>query len=175
MITEEQIRIGTEAIIKEARSWIGTPYRWNCKVKGARGGVACGDLIEQVYQKAGGLSLGYHIPELFREWHMKPESLTDPHIFENEIKKFTYEIQDWEQRRPADVCMMKWAGRNSHVAILEYDDCIIHAVNERKVMKHRLRSFRANLSGIFRPIDDIFIKIAEGVSKPVSISNVKGA
>lgn len=166
MLTEEKLIIAMNRIVREAESWIGTPYRWNCKVKGERGGVACGDILEQIYKNLGGLPRGYKIPEFVREWHMKPQMENfDPLAFVKEMEKFAVPIEDWEQRRPTDVCMMQWAGIQSHVALLVRDDCIIHAVNERKVMKHRLRSFRANLTGIYRPYDDILLRVADFDSK----------
>jgi cell wall-associated NlpC family hydrolase len=48
-LTNEQ----REAIVSEAESWVGTPYRgWSC-VKGTNGGVDCGQLLYGVYHNAG--------------------------------------------------------------------------------------------------------------------------
>ncbi|MGH7075553.1 MAG: NlpC/P60 family protein [Stellaceae bacterium] len=42
-----------DAIVAEARSWIGTPYRHMGRAKGAGGGVDCAQLVYLVYRASG--------------------------------------------------------------------------------------------------------------------------
>ena len=154
-------------IVREAESWMGTPYRWNCKVKGIKGGVSCGDLIEQVYKKTGCLSRAYQLPTVYRDWHIQPEKLKDKGLFKREVMKFSTPLEDWEQRRPTDVAMFQWGGVDSHIAIIVGDDCIIHAITDRKVMKHRFRSFRSHLTGVYRPFDEILLGASEMLCEEV--------
>jgi cell wall-associated NlpC family hydrolase len=42
-----------DAVIGEARSWIGTPYRHMGRAKGPRGGVDCAQLVWAVFHNVG--------------------------------------------------------------------------------------------------------------------------
>ena len=110
MTKDEKLIMAMNKIVREAETWIGTPYRWNCKIKGEKGGVSCGDLIEMIFKNAGCLRKNYKTPTVYRDWHMKPADMVDQKLFAKEVLKFTNPIDDWEQRRPTDVAMMSWSG-----------------------------------------------------------------
>lgn len=55
-----------DAVVKEAESWLGTPYHHRARVKGV--GVDCANLILAVFESIGALD---HVdPEYPRDWHL---------------------------------------------------------------------------------------------------------
>jgi cell wall-associated NlpC family hydrolase len=42
-----------ELVVKEARSWLGTPYHHMGRIKGTQGGVDCLTFLAEVYERAG--------------------------------------------------------------------------------------------------------------------------
>lgn len=63
-MTEQQQR---DLIVKEALSWVGTPYRHQAMVKGT--GVDCAMILLAIFTSVG-LFDGVELPEYSSQWHL---------------------------------------------------------------------------------------------------------
>ena len=50
-------------------SWIGTPFRHRCGVKGLQGGVDCIHFVAEVFKEVG-LIDHYEVPKYAKDWHL---------------------------------------------------------------------------------------------------------
>jgi cell wall-associated NlpC family hydrolase len=57
------------AVVAEASTWIGTPYRHMGRVKGPGGGCDCLTLLAEVYERSGTIS-HVEIPFYPMDWHL---------------------------------------------------------------------------------------------------------
>jgi len=57
------------AVVIEAGSWVGTPYRTAQRVKGPAGGVDCLTLVVEVYECAQVIP-HYEVPYYPQDWHL---------------------------------------------------------------------------------------------------------
>ena len=57
-----------QQITKEARSWIGTPYQHQSRVKGV--GVDCAMFIAEVGNNLGLLDPSKIVPNYSKQWHL---------------------------------------------------------------------------------------------------------
>ena len=130
-------------IIQEAYSWIGTPYKQGCCVKGKNGGIDCGFFMAEIF-KASGVVPHYYKPPIIP----KSKELVPPELFRNELLKFG-NIVPFKERQIADVITLVFDGKESHVMVLVDDDCVIHAVSHRGIKKQRLRSYK-NIGFVYR-------------------------
>lgn len=101
---------GRAAIIREARTWIGTRYHDHARVKGA--GVDCAQLIAAVYH-ASGLIEDLHIP------YYSPQQFlhSDAEDYLRTVQGFAREIPEAEAR-PGDVVLYKLGRAFGHGAII---------------------------------------------------------
>lgn len=58
-----------EAVVREAMSWLRTPYHHMGRVKGHRGGVDCAMLLAEVYERAGVVP-HVDVSHYPRDWHL---------------------------------------------------------------------------------------------------------
>jgi cell wall-associated NlpC family hydrolase len=124
MLTNEQ----REAVVAEAMTWIGTPYRgWSC-VKGA--GVDCGQLIYGVYHNCDLIPTMTDLPKdypLFIGLHRASTEYVDL------VLKFFREIPETEVL-PGDLVVWRLTGSKSycHGAIIRsWPDYFIHAYGDK--------------------------------------------
>jgi cell wall-associated NlpC family hydrolase len=124
MLTPEQ----REAVVAEAMTWIGTPYRgWSC-VKGA--GVDCGQLIYGVYHNCDLIPTMTDLPKdypLFIGLHRASSEYVDL------VLKFFREIPESEVK-PGDLVVWRLTGSKSycHGAIIKsWPDYFIHAYGDK--------------------------------------------
>jgi cell wall-associated NlpC family hydrolase len=121
-MTEAEERI---AVVREARSWIGTPYHHAARVKGV--GVDCAMLLAAVYEEAGLVS-----PILFERYppgwmlHRDAERLLDA----VEARAFPVE----EPGAPGDLLVYRYGRAFAHGAIIVEWPVIIHAVQRAGVI-----------------------------------------
>jgi NlpC/P60 family putative phage cell wall peptidase len=98
------------AVIAEAMTWIGTPWRHMARLKGV--GVDCANLPIAVYA-ASGLIADFDPPPYPRDWHVhKREERITP-----VIERFGREIEP-ETARVADLLVFKIGHVFSHCAIV---------------------------------------------------------
>ncbi len=107
-------------VVKEARSWIGTPYKHYTSRKGL--GVDCGLFVMQVYANLGLIT--YKMPEVYPEdWaYHRPTG----EMFEDIVKSYCDPIPK-EKAHFGDI-ILYWFGKcMSHSAIVVNNTFIIHA------------------------------------------------
>ncbi len=103
---------GADAVVAEARSWVGVPYSYGGKT---RKGTDCSGLVVAVFDKAAGISL--------------PRSSADQQAACQQVKKGSL--------RPGDLVFFT-TGKNkkkvNHVGIYIGNGCMVHASTSRGVM-----------------------------------------
>ena len=110
-----------DAVVREARTWIGTPYHHRAAVKGA--GVDCARLLIEVYAAAGvfeGFDPGDYPPDWFLH--------RDEERYVETILRFADEFDPHDQPiLPADVVVWKFGRTFSHGGIVTAWPTIVHA------------------------------------------------
>ncbi len=128
-MTEQEYR---EAIVKEAETWLGTPYRHYSWVKGA--GVDCAFLIIKVFSKVG----------LIEDF--KPEYYPQDWAYHNAEEKYLSYILKYAKEtktpKPGDIALFKWGKVGSHAAILIDEENVIHSYAQQGVIKDSLKHTR---------------------------------
>jgi cell wall-associated NlpC family hydrolase len=123
MLTIEQ----REAVVAEALTWIGTPYRgWSC-VKGA--GVDCGQLLYGVFHNC---NLIPEIPDLPKDYPLFIGLHRASTEYVDLVLKFFREIPESEVL-PGDLVVWRLTGSKSycHGAIIKsWPDYYIHAYGD---------------------------------------------
>jgi NlpC/P60 family putative phage cell wall peptidase len=116
-----------EDVVKEARSWIGTPFRHQGRVKGI--GVDCLGLVVEVYRKVLHVSMGNGVV-YGRQPHL-PTMMA-------EIRKWADPI-DWEAALPGDILLFRFEKDPMHFGI-RTDRGFIHsyAGGQAIVIEHNL-------------------------------------
>ena len=107
-------------ILDEARSWIGTPFHDDARIKGA--GVDCAQLVAAVYIASGVLP-EFEVPRYTAQWfmHRSEEKLVEF------VQRFGKEIAE-EDALPGDLVIYKIARAYAHAAIIvDWPNEIIHA------------------------------------------------
>ncbi len=106
------------AILAEARSWLGTPYHHEARVKGA--GVDCAQLLYAVYRHAGRIP-AFDIPHYPPDWHLH----RDTERYLGFVLDHAVEIAG--PPLPGDIAIWKFGRCFSHGAIVLEWPRIIHA------------------------------------------------
>lgn len=135
------------SIVSIAESWLGTPFVHGACIKGQ--GVDCSKFIFSVFQEYGHIKKKDLPPHLPPDWNLMPVDKIDKDIFIKQLLRYGIKIP-YDDREPGDVISFLYNGIESHVAILVEDDCIIHAVREKKVKKQRLRRYKGNICSVYR-------------------------
>lgn len=106
------------AVLREAESWIGTPFHHAARVKGE--GVDCLMLLAEVYERAGICS---HIepPFYVPDWHLHREA---ERYMEGLL---TYARDIAGPPAPGDIALFRFGRTFSHGAIVAGWPCLIHA------------------------------------------------
>jgi cell wall-associated NlpC family hydrolase len=105
---------GRAAVIAEAKTWIGTPFKHESRIKGA--GCDCGEFLIACYSAAG-LMPDYNPPHVPEQWHLHKDAPGfDPEMYLRQIEKFAHEIP--ANPGPGDIAMFWWGHAYSHSAIV---------------------------------------------------------
>lgn len=131
-------KVSRAAIVAEARSWIGTPYRHQASLKGA--GADCLGLIRGVYRVFCGPEkqpITPYSPNWAEETGQ--ETLRDAarrHLVEIDAAPF----RDAEPLKESDVILIRVRDRGpaKHAAIVSGADAIIHAYDRHAVAENAL-------------------------------------
>lgn len=113
MITEEQ----RQAVIVEARSWLGTPYHTRANLKGV--GVDCAWLLIEVYAAAGVIER-FDPGAYPHDWHLHRSD-------ERYLEHVTKHAHQTDQPREGDLMVVQFGRTFSHGAIVLPDGLIIHS------------------------------------------------
>lgn len=113
-------------IVAEARKWLGTPFMHQCRQMGV--GVDCGGLIYCI-----GNVLGLPVFDV-KNYSRQPDGSLR-HVLESQCAKV-------KRAEPGDILIMVPDKQWQHIALLTFDDTVIHANQSRssrinKVIEHR--------------------------------------
>jgi len=106
------------AVVAEARSWLGTPFHHQGRIKGA--GVDCAMLLAEVYESCGivrRVDPGYYPPD----WHMH----RDAERYLDQLLGYARELD--RAPSPGDVAVFRFGRTFSHGAIVTEWPAVIHA------------------------------------------------
>jgi cell wall-associated NlpC family hydrolase len=112
---------GRAAVINEALTWIGTPFRNLCDVKGAVGGVDCAMMIYRVFQDTGAINVSDPRPYNPLGAPNKEEFL-DFIVGTCQAKEIAA-----AEAKPGDVLVWRWGAPYRHGTILVNAEEICHA------------------------------------------------
>jgi len=106
------------AVVKEAESWIGTPFHHAARIKGA--GTDCLMLLAEVYERAG---VAPHVdpPFYVPDWHLH----RDAERYLEGLTRYAREIAD--PPLPGDIALFRFGRTFSHGAIVAEWPRLIHA------------------------------------------------
>lgn len=116
------------AVVAEAKTWLGTPYHPEGRIKGA--GVDCATIIYATY-RAAGLAPEIDIAHYPHDWHLHRG--TERYL--SYILPYAREVAGPPQRmpQPGDIVMWRFGRCFSHGAIVVAWPRIIHAFVKRPV------------------------------------------
>ena len=112
-------REAREAVVKEALSWVGTPYHDGARVKGA--GVDCGQILIMTYANVGlikDFDTGYYAPQ--HHMHSTDE------VYLRFVEGYAHEISGPPER--GDIVMFKFGKVFSHGGIVIGWPRIVHTL-----------------------------------------------
>lgn len=107
-----------ERVVAEARSWLGTPYHHQGRVKGA--GVDCAMLPLLVYQAVGLVPLNAPFDDYPRDWYQHQDGERYLAVVERYADQVT-------APRPGDLALFRWGRCVSHGAVVVAWPLVIHA------------------------------------------------
>jgi cell wall-associated NlpC family hydrolase len=109
------------AVVAEAESWIGTPYRTAQRVKGPGGGVDCLTLVAEIYERAG-IIAHYEVPYYPADWHLH----RGVERYLDGVLEHTREVAAPE---PGDIVLFRFGRCFAHGGIVTTWPRLIHAWN----------------------------------------------
>ncbi|HVB17254.1 MAG TPA: hydrolase [Stellaceae bacterium] len=107
-----------QAVVDEARAWLGTPFHHAGRVKGA--GVDCLMLLAEVYERAG-VTLHVEPPFYVPDWHLH----RDAERYMEGLLRYAPTIDG--PPLPGDIALFRFGRTYSHGAIVVDWPCLIHA------------------------------------------------
>ena len=106
------------AVLREAESWIGTPFHHAARVKGV--GVDCLMMLAEVYERAGVARERIDPPFYVPDWHLH----RDAERYMDGLLAYTRPV---EAPEPGDIALFKFGRTHSHGAIVTEWPRLIHA------------------------------------------------
>lgn len=114
-----------QAVIDEAKTWLGTPFHHMARVKGLRGGIDCGQYLICVFSAAG-MIVDFEPKPYVQQFalHNSDES------YLRYLSSVSTEISE-SMAQPGDIVIYRVGRCFSHAAILiePWPGNIIHAIN----------------------------------------------
>lgn len=106
--------LARQELIREALTWLGTPFKWEARVKGA--GCDCGRFLIACHVAAG-LMPEYEPPRCSVQWHLHKDAPSfDLGMYVRQIASFAPEIPG--PPLPGDIAVFWWGHAYSHSAIV---------------------------------------------------------
>lgn len=121
-VTNEQERA---AVVKEALSWVGTPFHERAAVKGEKGGVDCARFISAVFRD--GIGLATSVPDLSLQINLHRDALREyakqhgyetEEIYLEELKRAGWREIRFEDLKPGDLVVPKIGHIHWHGSIV---------------------------------------------------------
>lgn len=120
-MTEKEER---ELIVKEAMTWVGTPYHEHGRKKGV--GVDCGTFLAEVFIHAG-LIEKIDIPYYSPQWHLHRSR----ELYVETLLQYTKEI--FRTPLPGDIAVWKIGRTHSHGALVTQWPTVIQSVKGKPI------------------------------------------
>jgi cell wall-associated NlpC family hydrolase len=139
------------AIVAEAKTWIGTPYRGWSHLK--HYGVDCGQLLAGVFMATGHVPKNIRLPKDYSLQVAEHKASTE---YVDIVGQYMREIAETEVL-PGDVVVFKLGLAYAHAAIIvKWSEIIIHAIAHRGVTTAHGRNFP-----LFRHCEKKFFTLRE--------------
>ena len=136
-----------EAVVAEARTWLGTPFQHQGRVKGP--GIDCIGLIYMLAKKyeLGETSMAVLKKSGFTGYAKVPKRGQMRSMCTEYLKQIRY-----EERLAGDVFLIRIGRLEGHVGLYTGDNTVIHAMSTfNKCVEHSINSdFRLNITGTYR-------------------------
>ncbi len=131
-----------EALLSEAQSWQGTPFRPNGKARGRDGGVDCAHYLAAVHAAAGAcepLDLPDLPVEVVVHWHEHHGVSRVLKFFEMpELRGRVERVDENEPTMIGDVAVLK-VGQTEHHLAIHGGTHLYHVVRPAGVVRHSVR------------------------------------
>lgn len=121
--------------IRQAKSWLGTPYHHHANIKGA--GVDCAQFLIEVFHRIGAIPR-IDVGDYPADWHLH----RGDEQYLKWIEQYAVKV---EKPQMGDILLFKFGRCVSHGAILMDDDTVIHSYFRQGVVMTRLTD--AELAG----------------------------
>ena len=129
-----------DRIVREAESWLRTPFHHRQAVKGA--GIDCVHFLLRVYQAVGLVPLELEAGEYAAEWYLH----RDEPLFLLGVERYASKVENGQR---GDVAMYNFGRHAAHGAIIVSEELMIHAYRpsgnveycERRSLAERLDSY----------------------------------
>lgn len=115
------------AVVDEALSWIGTPYRTGQRVKGPAGGVDCLTLVVEVYERAR-IIPHYEVPFYPPDWHLHRG-------VERYLEGVLAYAPEAAEPEPGDIALFRFGRCFAHGGIVTLWPRLVHAWNGMGVVE----------------------------------------
>lgn len=112
-------------VVAEARTWLGTPYHLNARIKGA--GVDCGTFLIASFAGAG-LIEAVDLGTMSRDFHLH----RGDEVYLRWVARFCREVT--REPRPGDILLYQYGRVMSHGALVVDFPRIIHATADTGVV-----------------------------------------
>lgn len=141
---KEQEQAERLRLIEEAKSWLGTPYHTEGRVKGA--GCDCGTFLLGVLENAQILP---HIEIPHYPEDIACHCATPKYLMK--IEEYCKRVAD-NDRKPGDILVYRFSGsRVPHHAAFVYDkEYLIHSYTRQGVIISNMRGYESSLYGVYR-------------------------
>lgn len=126
-------------IVEHARSWLGTPWHHQARLKGV--GADCVAVAIGTAKNFG------FVPDFVDD----PRYSRNPDGSMEQILEFYLCRVAWPERLPGDVVHVAWSRIPQHVGILTERDTLIHAYGHNGVVETSLTGFlKSGVRGVYR-------------------------
>lgn len=145
------------ALRTEAQSWLWTPFRQGCCVKGKGGGVDCVGFVLACFEAAGVVRPGeITIPPYDIDHAQTGETFPLVEWFKAEwVRKRVTMMDRADPKQDGDLCFVKYAKGVHHLG-LWLDGMVWHTMRRQFVMAIRpenIERLRGEIQAPFRPIE----------------------
>lgn len=132
------------AIVREARTWIGTPYRHGASLKQV--GCDCLGLVRGVWRGVVGAE-----PERPGPYSPDWAEATGDERLRDAARRHLVEV-GLDDLRPGDVLLFRWreTAPAKHLGIATDTGCMVHAHDGAAVAEVAIRPWRRRLAHVFR-------------------------
>lgn len=110
-------------------SWLDTPFRHRCAVKGKQGGVDCIHFIAEVFKELGVIN-DYIVPDYACDWHLhrsEERLMLGIFNFAGSVQNYSLQNVGFDDPENGDVIMFQFGRSTSHASIY-YDKRIYQSM-----------------------------------------------